>query len=195
MQNDAEAIAGAIERGDFYEVDGLIQNDPELVNVIFSEGSTPLHLATLCNYKDIVELLISNGADVNAKDDNGCAPLFGAVFDFEAGDRRETVKTLIAHGADVNTVDTDGLTLLHNAAMNGKKDIVELLLASRAEPALKTNAGLTPEEFAIAANHLDIAALLAESVAGTDALHESVKNGDLGRWMQCLQISPNLQKS
>ena len=34
----------------------------------FQHGKTPLHEAAANNYKDFAELLISKGADVNAKD-------------------------------------------------------------------------------------------------------------------------------
>ena len=160
MQTNAKIFSDAIERGDFNEVKVLLKNEPQLAYTAFADGSTPLHLATLCNHKAIVELLISNGADVNAKDDNGSAPIFGAVFDFEAGDRIETMKALVAHGADVNSTDTDGLTPLHNAAMNGRAKITEFLLANNADPTLKNRYGLTAEQFAVEANHHDIAALL-----------------------------------
>jgi len=38
-------------------------------------GMTPLHHAAKFGYKKIVELLIANGANVNAKNDNGWTPL------------------------------------------------------------------------------------------------------------------------
>jgi uncharacterized protein len=164
VENNISELAGAIERGDFDDVEALVTSEPELANALFAEGSTPLHLATLCNHKEIVRLLISNGADVNAKDDNGYTPLFGAVFDYEAGDRREVVQLLITRGADVNATDTDGLTPLHNAAMNGKKEIIELLLANKADPSAKNDGGITAGEFATEANHPDIAVLLCRAV-------------------------------
>ena len=165
MKDNAQKLADAIERGDIGEVGPLLRGEPRLANAVLAEGSTPLHLATLCNHKEIVELLISNGADVNAKDDNGYAPIFGVAFDHEAGDPCEVVKTLIAHGADVNTRDTDGLTPLHNAAMNGKRGVVELLLANNADPTLKSKLGITAEQFATEAKHHDIANILAQSTA------------------------------
>jgi ankyrin repeat protein len=41
-------------------------------------GSTPLHLAAWNGRKTIVELLVSHGADVNAKDYKGRTPLLCA---------------------------------------------------------------------------------------------------------------------
>ena len=40
---------------------------------------TPLHSATANDHKEIVELLIAEGADVNAKDNKGRTPLDWAI--------------------------------------------------------------------------------------------------------------------
>ena len=55
---------------------------------------TPLHHAASIGYKEIVELLIANGADVNAKDHNGETPLDWAVRAKEP----ETADLLRKHG-------------------------------------------------------------------------------------------------
>ena len=39
-----------------------------------SEGNTELHLACLYNDYETIKFLIENGADVNAKDNNGQTP-------------------------------------------------------------------------------------------------------------------------
>ena len=64
-------------------------------------------------HKEVVELLIANGADVNPKDDNVMAPLNAAV---ELG-HKEVVELLIAKGADVNAKDKDGDTPLNFVAL------------------------------------------------------------------------------
>lgn len=40
---------------------------------------TPLHLAALQGYKEIAALLISRGADVNARDSSNLSPLYYAI--------------------------------------------------------------------------------------------------------------------
>jgi len=58
-------------------------------------GTTPLHLVVFRGNKDLVELLIQNGADVNAKSGQGETPLALA----EQREHREIVKLLQKHGA------------------------------------------------------------------------------------------------
>ena len=53
-------------------------------------GSTPLHRPAFSGHKEIVELLIANGADLNAKDVNGHTPLDEAA--------REIADLLRKHG-------------------------------------------------------------------------------------------------
>ena len=56
--------------------------------------STALHTATGMGHEEIAELLIANGADVNAMDDNGDTPLDYAT----AANRTETADLLRKHG-------------------------------------------------------------------------------------------------
>ena len=44
-----------------------------------SDGSTPLHEAARSGRKEIAELLIDKGAEVNAKEDGGMTPLHPAA--------------------------------------------------------------------------------------------------------------------
>jgi cytohesin len=73
-------------------------------------GHTPLHNAAWGGYKEIAELLIAEGADVNAKKGvwDGRTPLHLAALEGE----KEIAELLIAAGADVNAKDDDGDTPL-----------------------------------------------------------------------------------
>ena len=68
-------------------------------------GGTPLVLA---ESREIIELLIAAGADVNYSPGNGITPLANAVI----REDKESAKLLISSGADVNSKDREGDTPL-----------------------------------------------------------------------------------
>ena len=68
-----------------------------------------LHRAAYGSHKEIAELLITNGVDVNAKNDAAETPLHLATT-------REIAELLIANGADVNATTNRGTTPLDWAA-------------------------------------------------------------------------------
>ena len=57
-------------------------------------GLTPLHRAAYYGLKEIAELLLDKGADVNAKDDGGDTPLDVAML----GNDKETADLIRKHG-------------------------------------------------------------------------------------------------
>ena len=57
-------------------------------------------------YIGVVKLLLANGADVNAQNNNGDSALTRATLNGHL----EIVKLLLTNGADVNAQDTDGDT-------------------------------------------------------------------------------------
>ncbi|MHC4538179.1 MAG: ankyrin repeat domain-containing protein [Planctomycetota bacterium] len=92
------------------------------VNRWTPNGTTPLDRAVVAGLKDIAELLIAKGADVNAKDNWNWTPLHSAVYG-----HRDIVELLITEGANVNATDVAGRTPLWYAKKEGYTEIVELL--------------------------------------------------------------------
>ncbi len=127
------------------------QNDPQGVDVsrITSinrnvRGDTPLTLALLSyHHKEMVELLLTHGADPNVSDQHG-TPLQLAIERNLPYD----VELLLANGADPDVTPSWGLTSVGWAVLHGKTQILELLLDSGANPNLKDAAGHTPLYYA-----------------------------------------------
>jgi ankyrin repeat protein len=71
---------------------------------------------SLDNCTEVIKILISAGADLNAQDNDGQTPLYLAVL----GNYLEAVELLIASGADVNIKTAKGITSLQEALRSSK---------------------------------------------------------------------------
>jgi ankyrin repeat protein len=118
-----------------------------------------IHLAAMLGNIEAVKQHLADGADVDAKDEDGETSLHRAA---KFG-HKEIAELLISNGADVNA-KSEGYesTPLHHAAWAGyaHKEVTELLIAKGADVNAKNNIGITPLDAAITRSHTEIADLL-----------------------------------
>jgi len=114
-------------------------------------GQTPLHRALHMTYADgdvgfaMTNMLLARGANVNATDAEGEAPIHSACRTC----RLPVVQLLLQHGADANLLSSSGCTPLHLPCQRGSYAAEDLsilaeLLAHGAAPALRDANGLRP---------------------------------------------------
>jgi len=106
--------------------------------------SEALSMASMKGYIDIVNLLIENGVNVNAKGNNGWTALMHA----SSGGYLAIVEILIKNGADVNAKNINGSTALMVASMKGNEDIIDMLIKNGADVNAKDNLGKTAAIYA-----------------------------------------------
>lgn len=97
----------AIYENNVEKVRYMLAETPKLANAK-DEQSIALHSAAHSGGKDICELLIANGADINAKSKTyrRWTALHFAVYD----NNKDIVEFLVAKGADVNSKAKGGIT-------------------------------------------------------------------------------------
>ncbi len=112
------------------QLDVVARTIPFLKNSISSrigeKERTALHCACMNGHYDIVCLLLSKGAKVNAQDEDGNTPAHLCIdtkVDFKI------LEALIAHGSVISIVNNNHMNLLCFAAQNGRPDVLAFLLS------------------------------------------------------------------
>lgn len=117
-------------------------------------GDTALHFAAAAYQPELIARLIAQGADVEARNRRGAAPLHYAAVGNPQSQRwnpqaqARAIAALIAAGADPNAVDRSGASPLHRAVRTRCAAAAGALLAGGADPGLATKNGATPAKLA-----------------------------------------------
>ena len=104
------------------------------------KGFTSLHATAVMDASARAEVLLKQGANVNAKDNEGQTPLHIAA----ENDASATAEVLLKQGANVNARNNKGLTPLHATAVRDASAIAEVLLKQGANVNATNNEGFTP---------------------------------------------------
>lgn len=145
MQNDTDVFIAAVRKNDVDRVRELLRQNPQLVSVRDPIGATPLHFAAENGHRELVEMLLAAGADINARDDRfhgtpaGWAIEYlrqnGALLGMEIEDvayaidagHVDLVKRYVTRlPAFLTAADKDGKSLKQHAAESGNAELVAL---------------------------------------------------------------------
>ncbi|PYT13412.1 MAG: hypothetical protein DMG59_20515 [Acidobacteria bacterium] len=144
MSTSADLIA-AVKEGDLERVKGILETDDRLANLRDESGATPLHYAALHGHRQIVELLLKQGADINSTDIQfGATPAGWAIeylremgghlaielddlaYAIRAGDTRWVSRFLARFPALRDARDTEGTPFQKLARESGNREITAL---------------------------------------------------------------------
>jgi ankyrin repeat protein len=148
-------IHNAVTKGNLNKVGTLLNDHPELLESKDNLGRTPLYLAVAHNQLEIAELLLANGADVNARDPQLHTPLIQAIWVYN---HDKMMRLLLAKGAGVNLSDKWNMTALAYAAKQGQPGDARILIANDAN--INFVMGDTPLYFAVIGTHTEMVELL-----------------------------------
>jgi ankyrin repeat protein len=182
-------VIEAVKKSDAKALRSLISQRPD-INAAEVDGSTALHWAAQRDNLEMVDLLLTAGANPKAANRYNVTPLSLAAMNGNAGvierllkagagandvseegqtalmtaalnGKVEAVKVLLAHGANVQAVEPiRGQTALMWAASEGNAGAVKALLDAGADVKLKSKNGFTPLLFAVRNGHIDASKVL-----------------------------------
>ncbi|XP_038074014.1 ankyrin repeat family A protein 2-like [Patiria miniata] len=138
-------------QGEIATLEEKFQEDID-IDELDSIGRTPLMWACAHQQTDIVQHLLTHGADVTKESLDGETAL---AFASSAGSI-DIVRTLLTEGADVNKADWNEGTPLLYAVYNNHPICVRLLLEAGADLTVQTEGGHTPVSLAVAMGHREV---------------------------------------
>lgn len=120
----------------------LIANH-KLINELDENEESPLYYAASNCDVEMIELLLSFGADINfaTKKKSFKTPLFAAI---KYQEDTKVAEFLIKNGANLSTKNWHGQSPLHHSVFNGRVDFVELLIKYGANVNEVDHYGFTP---------------------------------------------------
>lgn len=93
-------------------------------------GETPLHLTAMKGHRDMVDLLLDHGADINAQTSGFDPPALIAARFGHAG----VLNRLMEKGADPGVTDGEGNNLLFRCVLAEETTLVKMLLDAGVDP-------------------------------------------------------------
>lgn len=144
-----------------YEVNKAILCGADLEAIIPGDesGTTALMHSALHARFNTTSLLLSHGANANAKSTDGTTPLMHAAATRHIN-TPEIIHMLLQYCADINTENNAKYTVLHYAALYGSAETIRLLIKNKANVNATNTGGITPLKMATLCGRSTIAELL-----------------------------------
>lgn len=160
MQDGVSLIGYAIAQNNMDLLQILIENG---ANVNYTVGDswadTPLMTASRLGLDNVVRILLTRNADINAVDMNGNTALHTAALNSQLS----VVKLLLEKNPNLDIQNKVGNTALHLAVISGNIDIVGELVLKGANTKIRNNDGKYPRDIARANNSAAIFEVLREA--------------------------------
>jgi ankyrin repeat protein len=165
---DATPLIMAAKNGHYDVCSYLLKKGADVNSNAFIYG-TPLHVAKTTK---IAELLLNNGADINAK----ATKVEDSVLHTASWrGNLEVCGLIIEKGIDVNVNNKLKFTPLHSASAFGKSDVAKFLMEKGADFDARNNDGWTPLHLAAGLGKLETAQALIDGGSDINVQDEFFK--------------------
>jgi ankyrin repeat protein len=178
-----EGIAAAIRERDLAKVRNLLDAAPELLHAGDERSNQPIHWAVMTRQIDIIDELLTRGADINARRQDGARPIHLTNGDYHYRGWRDVPKDVTTTPAEVlahlcaRGAYIDICTAAHTGDLNRAKELLDEdpTLVNRAPDYVTYYIGSgTPLKNAAAKGHIEIVKLLLERGADPNFPEEGI---------------------
>ena len=143
FQAQEKTVFDIARKGTLSEIQAIYSRNPELVNAVNDNKSSPLILACYRNNEAVALYLLDTVSNINYNSGMGTA-LMAAIM----SGNKVIIEKLIDKKADLDQTDTQGKTALIYAAFNNNTEIVQMLLKAGANKKLADNENRTALDYA-----------------------------------------------
>ncbi|MEL1254996.1 ankyrin repeat domain-containing protein [Flavobacterium sp. DGU38] len=141
--------------GTLTEIQILNKSNPDLINSLNENKTSPLILACYRGNTEVAKFLIENVKDINYNSDMGTALMAATYKNYP-----QLVKLLLEKKANPNLTDANGTTALSLATQFKNSELIKLLLDYKVDKTIKDNKGKTAFEYAVFSQNEEIINLL-----------------------------------
>lgn len=160
IENKADVHLKIAEGEISYKEETSLYSEEEIP--LYAKGETPLHISARTGEKDMAGAILTAGAHIDVKSDNGNTPLHLSA---SYGHYRVT-RFFLRKGADINVQNQKGETPLHLATKNvgwdKALDVTDFLLRKKADVNIKDKEGQSPLHLAVSNLSLKLVYQFAE---------------------------------
>ncbi|AYP74067.1 ankyrin repeat protein [Fowlpox virus] len=188
-QNLNSPLHCAVKKGDFEAVKSLLDKHEYINDVFYDNGYTPLNLAVVSGFTQIVRLLLENGADADICSTDLFTPLHMAV----RMKHKDIINLLLVFNANPNLEDCFRCTPLIHACAEGDIETCESLISYGADVNYITSAGDTALASGVDNNKLQIVRLLLDKGANSNTIFE--RGSKLYSIMEVVNYSKDVTRS
>ncbi|MEK6235870.1 MAG: ankyrin repeat domain-containing protein, partial [Planctomycetales bacterium] len=166
-------LSNAVKLGQRERVAEMLAKNPKSVHEKGRFSLRPIHFAAQTGMNDLVELLLSKGANVNVRDFSRSTPIWYAARE----NQLSTLELLVSRGGRVNVTNRKGSTPLSISCDRAGVDVVRFLIKHKADVNVTFQKNWTPLIVAIQKGRDEIVRVLLENGADCNKLNGVGKNG------------------